>query len=177
MMNPTDFSFYYQTEKYTRDDNFLSNHRLSGEKIQFLTALFGINNNSKIALNDYGKDESQKRTLSRTVYQKTMVEMDRDFGLLTIIDSLNESYTQVLNKKAFLKNTNGERYIELPNVSTFYQYFLGGIEYVDGIIFQYGDKEEDIFDSIYEYLTDEKNIQIMDNFIVELGGEIDEPRI
>ncbi|WP_253733190.1 hypothetical protein [Latilactobacillus curvatus] len=90
---------------------------------------------------------------------------------------MNESYTQVLNKKAFLKNTNGERYIELPNVSTFYQYFLGGIEYVDEIIFQYGDKEEDIFDSIYEYLTDEKNIQIIDNFIVELGGEIDEPRI
>ncbi|KRK71363.1 hypothetical protein FD49_GL001316 [Latilactobacillus sakei subsp. sakei DSM 20017 = JCM 1157] len=177
MMNPTDFSFYYQTEEYTRSDNFLSNHGLSGEGVQFLTALLGINNSSKIALDNRPNGEVKKRSLSRTVYQRAMVEMDRDFGLLTIIDSLNEPYTEVLNKKAFLKNTNGERYFELPNVSTFYQYFLGGIEYVDEIIFQYGDKEEDIFDSIYEYLTDKENKQIMDDFIDELGGEIDEPRI
>lgn len=165
-MNPSDFQFYYKTDEYNRSAEYLESHNLNGEQVQLLTALFGLNNSKKIKLDTREADGTKKRSLSRTVYQRSIVEMDRDFGLITIVDNYKEAYNDILNKKAFLKNSEGKKYFELPNVSTFYQYFLGGIETMDDIVFQYGTNEDDIFDAVYEYLMEDKNEQIM-NEVVE----------
>lgn len=171
-MNPTDIPFKYRVDKYEQLSEFLlSNSQLNGEKTQFLFALTGIEDGEKIPLDT--KDSSPKEhTLSRVTYNRNIVSMERDFGLITIIDSLNEPYNEVLNNKAFLKNSDeGVRYLSLPNVSTFYEYLLGGIDPLYDIVMGYGTEDTQIFDALYDYLMSDKNIEFMDNIAKEIANE------
>ena len=155
-MQPSDIQFYYKTNNYNKMNDFFSNHGLRNHEIQLLLALFGVNNGNKVDI--HTNDGSDKREISRTVFSKAVAEMERDFGLITIVDSYKEPYLDVLNKKAFLKNANKGKYLDLPNVSTFYGYFLGGIEPLESVVGAYGNQESDIFDSILEYLDDNEDI-------------------
>lgn len=65
---------------------------------------------------------------------------------------------------AFLKNVGKEKYLELPNVQLFYQYLLGGIEPLYDIVYHYTTNvfdEQEIFDSMYEFIIDKKNIELL----------------
>ena len=160
-MNPSDFIFHYKTDKFGIVDNFLSKYGLNAVQVQFLTALVGSNNNVKVPLSM--KDETSSRSFSRTVFSKNAPEMERNYGLITILNNPDEEYNELLNKKAFLKNTNGEKFLDLDNVNNFYQSFLGGIEILYDRLSEYGHADEnDMFNSLSEYLNEDENIQIME---------------
>lgn len=159
-MNPSDFTFQFQTTKYNNIENFLTLHRMNSVQIQFLLALFGSNKDKKFSLNE--KDGSDKRSFSRTVFSKNAPEMERNFGLITILNNENLPYNDLLNKKAFLKNGNGEKFFELDNVSEFYQSLLGGISSLNDLMFEYGNDEDNIFDALYDYLTEEDNVAVIE---------------
>lgn len=155
-MEPTDFSFFYRTEEYNKLYDFFDNHNLKNYEVQLLISLFGFNNKSKIDMHTH--DGSNKRDISRTVFNKATIDMERNFGLITIVDNYQKSYTDILNNKAFAKNNTGGKYFELPNVSTFYEYFLGGIKPLMDVVSEYGNQEKDIFDAIYEYINDNDDL-------------------
>lgn len=159
-MNPSDFTFQFKTDQYGNIYTFFSHHRLNAVDIQFLTALFGSNLGKKVSLSE--KDGSDQRNLSRTVFSKNEPDMERNFGLITILNNQDLSYNSLLNEKAFLKNNNGEKFFELDNVSEFYQSFLGGIQPLDDLISEYGHDENDVFDGLYDYLTENQNVAIME---------------
>lgn len=159
-INSADIQVRYQVEKYEKIADFLS---LNSIDIQFLFSLVGFNNSNKIELTTTD-DSPKSHTFSRTVFDKNTNEMERRFGLLTIVDSLDEPYNDVLNNKAFIKNSKSkEKYSSMPNVATFYQFLLGGIDPLNRIIFRYGADPEDTLSSIYEYLTEDSNEKIMDD--------------
>ena len=170
-MNSTDFIFSYKADEYTNVDSFLSSHRLNAVEIQFLTALFGSNQGQKVPLNE--KDGSGQRSLSRTVFDKNAPDMERNFGLITILNNQDVSYGDLLNKKAFQKNDDGRKFFELENVSEFYTSFLGGIESLNDLITEYGNNERDVFDGLFEYLTDDDNVEIIENVAkqVKIGSK------
>lgn len=159
-MNPSDFTFQFQTAKYNNIENFLTLHRMNSVQIQFLLALFGSNKDKKFSLNE--KDGSDQRSFYRTVFSKNAPEMERNFGLITILNNENLPYNDLLNKKAFLKNGNGEKFFELDNVSEFYQSLLGGISSLNDLMFEYGNDEDNIFDALYDYLTEEDNVAVIE---------------
>ena len=97
------------------------------------------------------------------IIQLTDNEMDQNFGIIIIINNKKLPYGQLLNNKAFLKNSNGKKFFELDNVSEFYQSLLGGIEPLHDLIFEYGSDKNDIFDGLFEKLTDEDNINIIED--------------
>ncbi|MFZ2965413.1 MAG: hypothetical protein WA079_00395, partial [Leuconostoc falkenbergense] len=133
---------------------------MNSVQIQFLLALFGSNKDKKISLNE--KDGSDQRSFSRTVFSKNAPEMERNFGLITILNNENLPYNDLLNKKAFLKNGNGKKFFELDNVSEFYQSLLGGISSLNDLMFEYGNDEDNIFDALYDYLTEENNVAVIE---------------
>lgn len=159
-MKPADFTFQYKTDQYDNISAFFGRHGLNAVDIQFLTALFGSNAGNKVPLSE--KDDSDQRSFSRTVFSKNAPDMERDFGLITILNNQDLPYNELLNKKAFLKNGNGEKFFDLDNVSEFYQSLLGGIEPLHDLISEYGHDEQNVFDGLYDYLTDEDNVAIME---------------
>lgn len=160
-MKTTDFTFQYKTAQYKNIEAFFERHGLDPVDIQFLTALFGSNAGNKVPLSE--KDDSDQRSFSiRTVFARNAPEMERDFGLITILNNQDLPYNELLNKKAFLKNGNGGKFFDLENVSEFYQSLLAGIEPLDDLISEYGHDEKNVFDGLYDYLTDEDNVAIME---------------
>jgi hypothetical protein len=93
-------------------------------------------------------------------------EFDSYFGLLTILDNLEKDYHTVINSLAFEKNGNEIGYLDMTNVSTFYQYMLGGIQGGFEILSEYDNSCQDslqIFDSMYEYIFSTGNVDILEN--------------
>lgn len=129
--------------------------------MQFLLALMGHNTENRIPLGT--KDDSKERSLSRVVFNKNAPTVERNIGLITILNNLDLPYQELLNNRAFLKNSNGEKFFSLPNISEFYESLLGGIEPLNDLIFQYGQNKDDIFESLYDYLVDDDNIAVMQN--------------
>lgn len=171
-MSSSDITFKFKTEEYQKLISFFEKNEVSNTKAQFLLALMGYDAEKKINLKE--NDGSNERTISRVVYQHSSNEFDSYFGLLTILDNLDKPYKQVINKKAFLKNTKGEKYTELINVSTFYEYLLGGIDSCYNVLSIYDDKidnEKEVFDALYEYLfmEEHKNLleDVANNFLIK----------
>ncbi|WP_203637966.1 hypothetical protein [Levilactobacillus wangkuiensis] len=157
-MKSADITIKYHAQEYNEVYTFFSaEDDLSIVKIQTMLALRGLEQKNRIPLvTDDGSGIS--RTLSRVSYNKWGPDYDDAFGLLTILDNLDKPYDQVLNHMAFANNKNGEKYATLPNVSTFYEYMLGGIESCYQDIAKYGihDKRQ-ILDSMNEYFQDNED--------------------
>lgn len=161
-MNSSDVKFRYKTKKYSDIISFFEKYGFKNSKAQFLVSLTGINNDLSIDLK--ANDNSEERQISRVVYQNNSMDMDSYFGLITIVSNVDKDYDTVINKMAFLKNVGKEKYLELPNVQLFYQYLLGGIEPLYDIVYHYTTNvfdEQEIFDSMYEFIIDKKNIELL----------------
>lgn len=168
-MNSSDIIIRYKAEEYSKAENELKDYLPTYEK-HLLFSLIGINRGLRIKL--VTKTSDQKREISRTVFSNYTFEYERSFGLISIIDGYTDNYNEVLNQRAFLKNSNGESYSSLPNVKGFYEYLLGGIEPLNEILYENGDKDpNDIFESIYEYVTDEDNKNILMQTIEQVKNE------
>ncbi|WP_220728766.1 hypothetical protein [Apilactobacillus xinyiensis] len=159
-MKPTDFTFNYKTEEFNKIFDFCDkNSYLSVDNIQLLLALLGFNNYEDELVDIKSNDGSDNRTLSRVSYERYTSNFDRNFGLLTILKNLDLSYNELLNKKAFEKNSNGERYLEMPNVRNFYSCLLSGIKPMYDIMNEeYGFEKIDVFDSLTEYINDNEDV-------------------
>ncbi|WP_313628010.1 hypothetical protein [Enterococcus italicus] len=163
-MKPRDVIFQYKTEKFDKFNDFFQSNGIKLPQVQFLLSLIGRNNNCKVALKE--NDGSKERQFSRVAYQRVSNEFDSYFGLLTILDNLEKDYHTVINSLAFEKNGNEIGYLDMTNVSTFYQYMLGGIQGGFEILSEYDNSCQDslqIFDSMYEYIFSAGNVDVLEN--------------
>lgn len=157
-INPTDIKFMFGNDKFEYIRKYLEDQtKLSLSEIFFVLALIGLENKKSYPINT--KDEKGEYTISRTVYSRNSIQLDTYFGLISILANKNEDYNTVINEIAFAKNNeDGVRYVDLVNVNTFYSYFLGGIEYLYGIIDSL-DRTSNVavFDSLYDYIMQDTN--------------------
>ena len=160
-MNPTDiFINGPRSKRYSRlreifySDDRVSNRRLTMYDFQFLLALVGLREEHDGEIP--GKSENTDfTTIGRVPYSRNENEFDARFGLVTILTSLDEEYDTVLNHKAFLKNSHGEKYTELPNVSVFYKSLFAGTDKLyDELAEDDISDDESIFDALYNIIND-----------------------
>lgn len=153
----TDVIFNYDAQQYSAIDNYFHNNGMDSVKIQSTLALRGIDIGNRIPLKT--NDGNGERQLSRTVYDRNSVDFDNIMGLLTILDNLDKPYDEVMNHMAFEINKNDKSYTDLVNVSTFYEYMLGGIESCYNDIAEYNiNDEKDVFDAMVEYFEDNEDL-------------------
>lgn len=170
-MKSSDIVFEYHAEEYERIETLLRDNGFKKiNDIQLLFALFGLNNNSKIDLKE--KFGTKIHTFSRVSYDKYSFEYDINFGLITILKNNAQNYKEVLNKMAFLKNgVKDEAFSSLINVKTFYEYFLGGIVPFFEILNEDNiNDSSDVFSVLFDYVTDEDNMSILNEVIAEIEG-------
>lgn len=165
----SDLTLYYDADKYRELENTLEiNKSKDGFVVEFhfLLALLGLKNNRKISLetNSASKENSEQREFSlRTLYPKYSIDMDAYYGLITILDNLEQDYDEVVYNWAFEKtSTNKKSFFELKNVRTFYEYMIGGISILHKLVFSYTNKYRDIADAIKLEL-DEMSIENNNN--------------
>lgn len=156
--NASDIKFYYNVSQYKKIEEVLMNDSLDFTDFHLLLALYGLKNGNRIKL-DMKDGKGEEHTFSRVVYQRASVQSDSNFGLITILDNLDQDYNEVMNNLAFQKMYNNDiNYSKLPNVSTFYEYLIGGIEHLYNTIFEIGFTEEDIALALYDKLTEEEEL-------------------
>lgn len=171
--NPTDIRFEYGADKFKEIQELTSSYITEQPELLLLLGLFGYKNNSKINL-DTKANGDEEHTISRTVYQRSETYTESSMGLMTILDNLNEDYSNIINNVAFAKMTDqGLSFTKLPNVQTFYSYMLGGIEPFYEEIFEYGKSDESIGRKLYDMVMEddddvEKLINDL-NFELEFG--------
>lgn len=154
----SDIKFYYNVSQYKRLDDLRSSLDMDITDFQLLLALYGLKNGNRIPI-DKKDDTGDEHTFSRVVYNRSEVESDSNFGLVTILANLNGDYNEVMNTMAFEKMyKNDLPYSRLPNVLTFYEYLIGGIEYLYNTVFEIGNTESNIAIALYDVLLEEDGI-------------------
>lgn len=153
-MNPSDIFVYGKNgEMYSTIKSVMAgNGRLSEFDFQFLTAMFGVGQREF----PEEKKENTYSTISRVSYGRNSIEFDIRFGLVTILRNLSDEYTDLVNNKAFVKNSNGEKYSELPNVGAFYGSLNAGVPALYEVLNVYDIRDDkSAFDALNDYLDSE----------------------
>lgn len=169
--NPVDIKFEYGAKEFKLLNNFIEGYIKEFPEFLLLLALIGYKNNSKINLSV--KDENnESHTISRTVHQRAEIFCESSYGLITILDNLDEDYSKVINKLAFVKTSNENKsFIQLPNIQTFYSYMLGGIKPFYNELFEMGNSDEAIARQLFQMVME--NEEETEQLILELNQEIE----
>lgn len=163
---PQDLDIKFQAETYEFIEDLLNKDTKDVPLLMFMLSLLGLINTNKVELTKASGYGSHQFSL-RTMYNKYESDFDAYFGLIAILDNINEDYDVVINKIAFERTgLNNTPFLKMKNVKTFFEYMLGGIEIFDDKFLSYGRDSKDIVDSIHDFLTDE-SIEI-DNLIRDL---------
>ncbi|AWI42079.1 hypothetical protein LA430_15865 [Lactiplantibacillus plantarum] len=154
----SDIIIKYQVSKYNDVYDFLHKNDLTILEIQTLLALRGVERQQRVPLST-NDGRGKERQFSRVSYQHDPLDFDVMMGLITILDNPSDSYDTLLNKKAFEMNDETRDYLKLQNVSTFYEYMLGGIESCYEDLAKYDIRsEKDTFDALYEYFENSEDL-------------------
>lgn len=154
---PSDISIYYDIDKFKRLDELDTQiDVLSYPEFLLLVALFGVNNERRIPLNE--KDgKGLFHSFSRTVYQRNEIQTESNFGLITILNNLDQDSNTVVNGMAFAKMYNlNLNFSKLPNVLNFYESLIGGIEPLYDMLFEIGDDINSVATSLYDELMEDE---------------------
>lgn len=154
-MNASDITTQYYTKEFEKLYTGLKKHFSSYSEFLLTLALCGYHNKNAVPLNSKNGEEKHNFSI-RTVYTRDSLELDANFGLLTILNNSDKNYDKVLNSMAFKKNNNGEAFATLVNVNTFFSNLLGGIKPLyDSLDENEGlDSDEQLFDNLLYALED-----------------------
>lgn len=155
---PQDLKISYKADTYERIEQLLELQEGEKPMFHFLLSLLGYSSKEKIPLDKKDNKGKTHDFSLRTMYPKDETSFDAYFGYITILDNLNLPYDRVIKDLAFERtDKNGNTFLKMTNVKTFYEYFLSGIGvFEDKFLKLYGSsKKVDIADSIYEYITEE----------------------
>lgn len=160
---PSDISIYYDVDKFKALDELDTKiDVLSYPEFLLLIALFGVNNDRNIPINKKD-DKGIFHSFSRTVYQRHEIQMESNFGLITILNNLSKDSNKVVNEMAFAKMYDENiSFARLPNVLSFYESLMGGIEPMYDLLFEIGDDINSIATALYdELMEDEEKFEQM----------------
>jgi len=102
------------------------------------------------------RNETPRTFSLRTMYQRDETDFDTYFGLITILDNLDQNFDYVVNKLAFERTeVNQKAFLKMTNVRTFYEYMLSGLEYVKREFFTYDSNVVNVADAIHDFLSTE----------------------
>jgi hypothetical protein len=157
--NAQDLVLKFGANTYRRIEEIFNSTDHEFVNLHFMLALLGYQANSKISLESKDKNSDQTRSFTlRTAYPKNSTEMDTQYGLLAILDNINESYETVVNQLAFEKTEiRNVSFFKMINVKTFYEFMLGGIDFVEKEFLQYGMDVSDIADAIHDFLEEDSD--------------------
>lgn len=151
---PSDISIYCDVDKFEKIERQMD--VLSYPETLLLVALFGVNNDRKIAM-DKKDGKRLSHTFSRTVYQRNEIQTESNFGLITILNNLDKDSNKVVNEMAFAKMYNKNiNFAKLPNVVNFYESLIGGIEPLYDLLFEIGDDINSVATSLYDELMEDE---------------------
>lgn len=152
-----DLVLKYGVNTYRRIEEIFNTSDHEFVNLHFMLALLGYHAKSKIALDTKSKNSDETRFFTlRTAYPKNSTEMDTQYGLITILDNLTEAYDKVVNQLAFEKTEiHNTSFFKMTNVKTFYEYMLGGIDFVEKELLDYGTNVSDIADTIHDFLEED----------------------
>ena len=98
------------------------------------------------------------------------VYMESIIGLINILSNTEYTDDIMLNQIAFAKmNTHNQPFLKLPNVQTFYEYMVGGIEHLYELVFENGSSVNDVAITLFDIITDEDEeyINMIDAMLLE----------
>ena len=146
--------------------------------LHFMLALLGYQSKKKIPLNaENGKSEKHVEFSLRTLYPRNENDFDSYFGLITILDNIDNlelPSEKVINEIAFERTEMRKvPFTSLTNVKTFYEYMLSGIDFFDENFFIYGSNPVDVADSIHEFLVGDQNVinEILSELLLQEAEE------
>lgn len=170
--NPVDIKFEYGAREFKKLNELTKTYISDYPEFLLLLSLYGFKHRSKIDLSKRD-DNSESHEISRTVHQRAETFCESSYGLMTILDNLEQEYSVVINKLAFAKMTDeGKSFTQLPNVQTFYSYMLGGIKPMYNELFEMGDSEEAVARQLYQMVMESD--EEVNQLIFELNQEIEE---
>jgi hypothetical protein len=173
--NPTDLAISIFVKTYEKAKVFFDDQEKDVLNLHIMLALLGIINNKKIPLDTKDNQSDKPRNFSlRLMYQRGSTDFDTAYGLITILDNLDNDYNYVVNNLAFEKTErNKTPFLKMTNVRTFYEYMLSGLDYIDKEFFNYGTAVEDVADTINEFLEKEEEItsSALDLLVLEENEE------
>lgn len=158
--NPSDLAISIHVKTYEKIKNFFDEQEKDILNIHLMLSLLGMANNKKISLDAKDNQSEKSRNFSiRSMYQRASTDFDTAYGLITILDNLDNDYHYIVNNLAFEKTErNQTSFYKMTNVKTFYEYMLSGLEYVEKEFFTYGTSVEDVADTINDFLEREEEI-------------------
>jgi hypothetical protein len=161
--DPRDFKFNYKAHIYKKIDNYLD--MKAHEKILML-ALLGYKNDRKYSLDKQDSSPSSandkftyeaSHTISRTSYSKNVQAFDAVFGLIGLLDSKKVDSQETLDNIFLTTSESGLSFLELPSVKKTYEYMLGGLEVIEEAMFEFGESQSQVADSLQIFLEDSMN--------------------
>lgn len=177
----SDFTLHYNVKEYRELEEVFEIRRSkegSLPEFHFLLALIGFDNRVRIPLSENipstDKYEQHREFSLRTMYAKNQTDMDSYYGIITILDNLEQDYDKVMYDWAFEKtSTNNKSFFELDNIRRFYEYMLGGIGILHKNVFKYDRKYVNIQDALRDIIDNVLNKYSMSNDIEEELIDID----
>ena len=164
--SPQDIAIKYGGENYKIIEDLLNKESSDVPLLLFMLALLGLNNGKKISLEQSDGKEVHNFSI-RTMYNKYAFDFDTYIGLIAILDNKHLPYDEVVNKIAFERTgTNDNKYFEMKNVRTFFEYVLGGIDEFINEFFIYGKTPEDLVSAIHDFL--QTDLDGMEDLIQEM---------
>lgn len=159
---PQDLIIHYNVETYRKIEKLMDISEKNGATVHFhfMLALLGLKTKNKIPLDFNNSKDDDKRSFSlRTLYQKEATSFETYFGLITILDNMDQDYNEVVKNLAFEKTeVNNVSFLKMTNVKTFYSYVLSGLDVIKKDFFYYGDDPINVADQIHEYLESESDL-------------------
>lgn len=156
---PSDILIHYDVDKFKKIDELDSQIGvLDYPELLLLVALFGVNNNRRIDIKK-NDDKGLFHSFSRTVYQRHEIQTESNFGLITILNNLDQDSNMVVSEMAFAKMHNSNtNFSKLPNVVNFYESLIGGIEPLYDMLFELGHDINSVATSLYDELMEDEEI-------------------
>lgn len=156
-----DLKFQFKAHVYKKLDKYLKMD--SHEKILML-ALMGYKEGIKYELNtpdpspsnteDKISHGSSYEMSLRTMYPKNALAFDAVFGLIGLLTSTKTDSKERLDE-VFMKTSETKlSFLELPSVKATFEYMLGGLEVIEKALFDLGNSQSNIADSIQMFLEE-----------------------
>ena len=159
---PQDLVIHFGVNTYKKIEELFDIQEGETPTLHFLLALLGLTNQKRIDLDRRDPKSDETRTFSlRTMYQRDETDFDTYFGLITILDNLDDEFEYIVNNIAFERTElHDKTFLKMTNVKTFYEYMLSGLDFVYKEFFTYDSSVVNVADSIHDFLTAENDIAL-----------------
>jgi hypothetical protein len=167
---PQDLKFRYKAHIWKKIDKFI---KMETHNKVLLLALMGYKENKRYSLNtpdpspegiqDKVQYGDSTEVSVRTMYNRNGLAYDAVFGLMGLLTSKVKDPKERLDEVFLVTTETKLSFLELPSVKATFEYMLGGLEVMETVLFDSGNSNSNVCDSIQFYL--EESIDDLDVLI------------